>query len=89
MVSGLPSRIGTICTVHEAAARLDWATQTQHASPIGQPLQVEGQGWDIQAQRPLSANSFQWSLDGKIVGTGRLCVIDRVAIGSTRWCCAR
>jgi len=47
-----------------------------------QPLQVEGQGWDIQAQRPLSANSFQWSLDGKIVGTGRLCVIDRVAIGS-------
>lgn len=49
---------------------------------VDQPLQLEGQGRDAQAQRPLPAKALQWFLDGSPVGTGRLSVIDRVVTGS-------
>lgn len=48
---------------------------------FGQPLQLRGQGFDVQTRKHLTANALEWSIDGVPVGKGRLCVVPRLELG--------
>lgn len=62
---------------------LVWITRPRPGEAVraDQPLQLEGRGWEVQAQRPLPGKSLEWFLDGKVIGAGRLWVVDRIMTG--------
>lgn len=49
--------------------------------PTDQPLQLQGQGWDVQRQRPIPSEALEWLLDGEFLGRGRLLVLHRLHPG--------
>lgn len=38
-------------------------------------LHMNGRAWDYQTQSPITSEKLRWKLDGKAVGTGKVCVI--------------
>lgn len=61
-----------------------WINRPRPGKPVAasQPLQLEGRGWDVQAQRPLPDRLLEWFFDGQAVGVGKLCIVHTVMTGA-------